>query len=106
MTAAGAVLDAASLAAPPSPSTTPTPSSWSGPAICRCAAAGLRLNRDRDQAWRDFAGWRVNYDTALVSLASLVMAPYAPRSSDRSVTRFLLRVLPSRRNRLGRDGAR
>ncbi len=65
----------------------------------RLAAAGLRLKPDRDQAWRDFAGWRVNYDTVLVSLASLVMAPYAPWSSDRSVTRFQMRVLPSRRAR-------
>ncbi|HEX2191560.1 MAG TPA: hypothetical protein VHH09_00040 [Acidimicrobiales bacterium] len=75
----------------------------------RLATAGLRLKPDRDQAWRDFAGWRVNYDVVLVSLASLVMAPYAPWSSDRSVTRFQLRVLRSRRSpgraRLGRaDG--
>jgi hypothetical protein len=41
----------------------------------------------------------VNYDTVLVSLASLVMAPYAPWSSDRSVTRFRMRVLPSFRLR-------
>lgn len=34
-------------------------------------------------AWRDFAGWRVNYDTVLVALAGLTMAPYAPWSSDR-----------------------
>jgi hypothetical protein len=46
--------------------------------------AGIALKTDRDQAWRDFAGWRVNYDTALLALASLVMAPYAPWSSDRS----------------------
>ncbi|HYX43706.1 MAG TPA: hypothetical protein VE760_01600 [Acidimicrobiales bacterium] len=65
----------------------------------RLVAAGVRLKPDRDQAWRDFAGWRVNYDTVLVSLASLVMAPYAPWSSDRSVTRFQLRVLRSRRPR-------
>jgi hypothetical protein len=63
----------------------------------RLLAAGVRLKSDRDQAWRDFVGWRVNYDAVLVSLASLVMAPYAPWSSDRSVTRFRLRVLPSRR---------
>jgi hypothetical protein len=76
----------------------------------RLVAAGVRLKPDREQAWRDFVGWRVNYDTVLVSLASLVMAPYAPWSSDRSVTRFQLRVLPSRRlrgrARLGRAGGR
>jgi hypothetical protein len=48
------------------------------------AAAGVPLRPDRDQAWRDFAGWRVNYDTVLVSLAGFLMAPYAPWSSDRS----------------------
>jgi len=42
------------------------------------------LKADRDQAWLDFAGWRVNYDTVLLALAELTMAPYAPWSSDRS----------------------
>ncbi len=49
------------------------------------AAQGLRLKPDREQAWRDFAGWRVNYDTVLLALARLTMAPYAPWSSDRSL---------------------
>ncbi len=48
-------------------------------------AAGVPLKADRDQAWRDFAGWRVNYDVVLVTLAGLLQAPYAPWSSDRSV---------------------
>jgi hypothetical protein len=43
---------------------------------------GLRLKADREQAWRDFAGWRVNYDTVLLALATLTMAPPAPWSSD------------------------
>jgi hypothetical protein len=47
--------------------------------------AGVRLRPDRDQAWRDFRGWRVNYDKVLLSLAGLTMAPYAPWSSDRSL---------------------
>jgi hypothetical protein len=59
----------------------------------RLAAAGLDLNPDRDEAWRSFAGWRVNYDVVLLTLCALVMAPYAPWSSDRSVTRFRVRVL-------------
>lgn len=29
---------------------------------------GIALKEDRDQAWRDFAGWRVNYDAALNGL--------------------------------------
>lgn len=48
------------------------------------ASRGLPLTADRDQAWRDFRGWRVNYDHVLLALASLTMAPYAPWSSDRS----------------------
>ena len=51
----------------------------------RLAAAGIPLKPDRDEAWLDFAGWRVNYDAVLVALAGLVGAPYAPWSSDRSL---------------------
>jgi hypothetical protein len=39
------------------------------------AEAGVPIVEDRDQAWRDFAGWRVNYDTVLRSLERLTMAP-------------------------------
>jgi len=49
----------------------------------RLAAAGTPLKADREQAWRDFVGWRVNYDTVLIALAKLTVAPYAPWSSDR-----------------------
>ena len=48
-------------------------------------AAGVPLKPDRDQAWRDFSGWRVNYDVVLVLLCELVMAPPAVWSSDRVV---------------------
>jgi hypothetical protein len=55
-------------------------------AACReMSEAGVPLKPDLEQAWRDFAGWRVNYDRVLLSLASLTMAPYAPWSSDRSI---------------------
>jgi len=47
-------------------------------------AAGLPLKPDREQAWRDFAGWRVNYDRSLILLCGLVMAPKASWSSDRA----------------------
>ncbi|MGH2773562.1 MAG: hypothetical protein ACRDIU_10580 [Actinomycetota bacterium] len=47
------------------------------------AAVGVPLKSDRRQAWRDFAGWRVNYDTPLVALTGFVQAPHAPWSSDR-----------------------
>jgi hypothetical protein len=45
--------------------------------------AGLPLKPDREQTWSDFAGWRVNYDHALIRLCMLLMAPLAPWSSDR-----------------------
>ncbi|HEY7704417.1 MAG TPA: hypothetical protein VID03_06250 [Acidimicrobiia bacterium] len=53
-------------------------------ALDHLAEAGLPVVVDREQAWRDFAGWRVNYDTVLLELAELTMAPYAPWVSDRS----------------------
>ncbi len=53
-------------------------------AIDSLAEDGVPIKADRDQAWRDFAGWRVNYDTVLLALASITTAPYAPWSSDRS----------------------
>lgn len=56
-------------------------------ACAALAAQGVPLKADRDQAWRDFAGWRVNYDQVLIALAALTMAPYAPWSSDRSLLR-------------------
>ncbi len=47
------------------------------------ARQGVPLKADREQAWKDFAGWRVSYDTVLIALAALTMAPEAPWSSDR-----------------------
>ena len=42
----------------------------------RCStASGVPLVEDRDQAWRDFNGWRVNYDAVLRGLEKLTMAP-------------------------------
>ncbi len=62
-------------------------------------SVGVPLRADRDQAWRDFAGWRVNYDTVLVTLAGFLVAPYAAWSSDRSV-RHRVRVVPWRGRRV------
>jgi len=53
-------------------------------ACARLERAGVAIKADRDQAWRDFAGWRVNYDTPLLALALLTTAPMAMWSSDRS----------------------
>jgi hypothetical protein len=47
--------------------------------------AGVPVKPDREQAWRNFAGWRVNYDQPLLGLAGLTLAPFAPWSSDRSL---------------------
>ena len=49
----------------------------------RLQAAGVPL-KDFEAAWTGFAGWRVNYDSVLLSLATLTLAPWAPWSSDRS----------------------
>jgi hypothetical protein len=64
------------------------------------AAAGVPLVADLDQAWLDFTGWRVNYDTVLVTLAGLLQAPYAMWSSDRSV-RFRVATTAWGRRRQG-----
>jgi len=53
-------------------------------AMAEMEAAGMPLIEDRDQAWRDWKGWRVNYDTVLLRLARLVEAPPTPWVSDRS----------------------
>ncbi|MFZ4668750.1 MAG: hypothetical protein ACOYML_05585 [Microthrixaceae bacterium] len=51
--------------------------------IDRIVAAGVAIRADRDQIWRDWAGWRVNYDAVLLGLCALVEPPEAPWSSDR-----------------------
>jgi hypothetical protein len=58
------------------------------------AEQGVPLKADHDQAWRDYAGWRVNYDTVLLALAALTMAPYAPWTSDRSLVPSARRISP------------
>jgi hypothetical protein len=60
------------------------------------AAVGLPLKADREQAWRDFAGWRVNYDQVLLILAGLTMAPKAPWSGDRPILNVRLALFPKK----------
>jgi len=63
-------------------------------AVCeRLDQYGVPLRSDRDQAWQDFAGWRVNYDVVLRALAGLTLAPPAPWSSDRAIPYRTLQVL-------------
>jgi hypothetical protein len=57
--------------------------------VDQLAAAGVPIKADREKAWQDFAGWRVNYDRTLILLCALVMAPPASWSSDR-VPQFVL----------------
>lgn len=64
--------------------------------------AGIPLRPDREQAWQDFAGWRVNYDRVLLVLSALTMAPYAPWSSDRSSYQSVSAIRKRRRFRAAR----
>jgi hypothetical protein len=63
------------------------------------AAQGLPMKPNRDQAWLDYAGWRVNYDVPLLALAGMTMAPYAPWVSDRSLPTIIQRQLGTDRTR-------
>jgi len=80
---------AARALAPPGPWSALRPQAQASPThstILRrtlIAAVSVPLKPDRDRAWRDFAGWRVNYDTTLLTLARLTVAPAAPWTSDR-----------------------
>jgi hypothetical protein len=52
----------------------------------RLAVAGVPVRPDRNAAWRAYAGWRVNYDRALINLAAFTMAPYQAWVSDRALS--------------------
>jgi hypothetical protein len=52
-------------------------------AVCaRLAEDGVPLVADAEQAWQDFAGWRVNYDAVLMALCRMTMAPRAPWAGE------------------------
>lgn len=51
-------------------------------ALDRFAEQGIPIKVDTDQAWQDFAGWRVNYDSVLIDLCELTMAPLSNWSSN------------------------
>ncbi len=63
-------------------------------------ALDVPMKRDLDQAWRDFSGWRVNYDQVLVRLCALTMAPPAKWSSDRVAQLDLPKLRFRRRRRV------
>jgi uncharacterized membrane protein len=45
--------------------------------------AGFAMERSADEAWPDFVGWRVNYESVAYRLASRIIAPPAPWSGPR-----------------------
>lgn len=47
-------------------------------------SSGILIHVDRDRAWEDFSGWRINYEGPLLGLAEMLRVPYAPWTSDRS----------------------
>lgn len=82
------IADFFGLATTPDPQYPRVPISITRPefdhACDQLASAGLPLKTDREQAWSDFAGWRVNYDEVLLGLCRLTIAPPAPWSGDRA----------------------
>jgi hypothetical protein len=62
------------------------------------AQAGVPMKADQDQAWRDFAGWRVNYDRVLLLLAELTIIPDTPWISDRHIDNAPKIILRWRKN--------
>lgn len=53
-------------------------------AVRRLADAGWSFERDLDQAWRHFRGWRVNCETAACSIAAHLDLPPALWSGTRT----------------------
>jgi hypothetical protein len=53
-------------------------------AIWRLERAGVPMERPPEDAWADFRGWRVNYESIAYRLADLVYAPNAPWSGPRT----------------------
>lgn len=50
----------------------------------RLAQVEFPMDRTPEEAWPDFKGWRVNYESLAYSLADLVVAPPGPWSGERS----------------------
>jgi hypothetical protein len=51
--------------------------------LARLAEVGFQTERDPDESWRHFAGWRVNYESIAYRLASAIDAVPAPWSGPR-----------------------
>ena len=52
-------------------------------AVTMLAEAGFPLERSAEEAWPDFRGWRVNYETVAYRLADRLIVPPAPWSGAR-----------------------
>ncbi len=52
-------------------------------AVDRLVAVGFPTERDAEESWPDFRGWRVNYERAAYQLADHLTAPPAPWSGPR-----------------------
>lgn len=52
--------------------------------------SGFQMERTAQQAWRDFVGWRVNYESVVYRLAALTTAPPAPWSGARPQLNLLV----------------
>jgi hypothetical protein len=72
-------------------------------AIARMTEVGLPPTRDPADAWPDFVGWRVNYETAAYQIAAAVDAVPAPWSGPR---RHRSNPITPRRPPSGRQRAR
>jgi hypothetical protein len=72
----------------------------------RFVEVGVPVREDRDEAWKHFKGWRVNYDDPLLALAVLTDAPEVPWSSDRISGNYRDLLAQARQSRTGRRGHR
>ena len=52
-------------------------------AVVMLMSVGFDTERSAEEAWADFRGWRVNYESVAYRLADRFTAPPAPRSGQR-----------------------
>jgi hypothetical protein len=62
----------------------------------RLEAVGFPIERSREEAWRHFQGWRVNYEASAYLLADQLVAVPAPWSGERHRLPLGAQDLPAR----------
>jgi hypothetical protein len=72
-------------------------------AIDRLASVNFPLERSKEEAWRDFVGWRINYEAAAYAIARAIDAPPALWSGPRRHP--IPAIAPRRPPTLRADGA-